>query len=240
MELFFSPLPKSRKWGAAAVVLLLLFFTPAAVGGEVELSFTPDRAEVRQGEELTYSVSVHNHDAEAAGSMRVVDPLPKGVALVACSAAGHTLRSRSLIVRVPPLAGGESFSFDVTVRVDRTGGILKTLHLQEEESGATLKTLQRKINAISNNVLTSKVNMFTPNGDGVNDYFEIPGLLSYPNNELLVFNRYSDKVYQKRGYANDWDGSNLPQGNYYYFLTIYLDNNVVQKYSGFVAIKREL
>jgi gliding motility-associated-like protein/uncharacterized repeat protein (TIGR01451 family) len=221
------------------LALLLSSCSPAAAG-EVDFSFTPNKAEVRQGEELTYSVSLHNRNATPANDILVVDPMPKGVTLVSCSANDYTLNnnSRNLLVRIPPLPAGSDFSFDVTVRVDCSGSIAKTLLLQEEESGATLKTLQHKISALPGNVLTSKVNMFTPNGDGINDYFEIPGLLNYPNNELLVFNRYSDKVYQKRNYANNWDGSNLPQGSYYYLLTIYLDNNAVQKYNGFVAIKR--
>jgi gliding motility-associated-like protein/uncharacterized repeat protein (TIGR01451 family) len=236
MKQFFPQTHKSRS--LPAVVVLLLSFSSLAVAGEIDFSFTPDKAEVRQGDELTYSVSVHNRDATAANNILVVDPMPKGIALVSCSAGSYTLNNRNLLVRISLLPADDVFSFDVTVRVDRTGSIAKTLLLQEEESGETLKTLQHTISALSANVLTSKVNMFTPNGDGVNDYFEIPGLLNYPNNELLVFNRYSDKVYQKRNYANNWDGSNLPPGNYYYLLTIYLDNSAVQKYNGFVAIKR--
>lgn len=222
-----------------AAVVLLLSFIPLAAVGEVALSLTPDQAEVRRGEELTYSVSVYNREATAATGILVIDPMPKGLTLISCSAADYTLNNRNLLVRISLLPADEAFSFDVTVRADRRGSIVKTLLLQDEESGTTLKALQHKISATSDNVLTSKVNMFTPNGDGVNDYFEIPGLLSYPNNELLVFNRYSDKVYEKRNYANNWDGSNLPSGSYYYLLTIYLDNNAVQKYNGFVAIKRQ-
>ncbi|MDR2814425.1 MAG: gliding motility-associated C-terminal domain-containing protein [Prevotellaceae bacterium] len=214
-----------------------LILTPFAFAGEIDFSFTADKAEVRQGEELTYSVSVHNCDARAANNILVADSMPKGTTLISCSAADYTLSNRNLLVGISHLPVGEVFSFGVTVRIDRRGSFVKTLLLRE--NGATLKTLQHKISVLSNNVLTSKVNMFTPNGDGMNDYFEIPGLLDYPNNELVVFNRYSDKVYQKRNYANDWDGSNLPAGSYYYLLTIYLDNSVAQKYNGFVSIKRQ-
>ncbi|MGL4908757.1 MAG: gliding motility-associated C-terminal domain-containing protein [Bacteroidales bacterium] len=83
-----------------------------------------------------------------------------------------------------------------------------------------------------------KINAFTPNGDGINDYFELEGLLNYPNNELLVFNRFSDRVYSKRGYSNDWAAPNVPSGLYYYLLTIHLPNGEIQKYSGKVNIIR--
>jgi gliding motility-associated-like protein len=66
--------------------------------------------------------------------------------------------------------------------------------------------------------------VITPNGDGPNDYFVIKGLDKYPDNSLQVFNRWGNKVYDDRGYGNDWDGTyngeNVPDGTYYYVLTI--------------------
>lgn len=50
-------------------------------------------------------------------------------------------------------------------------------------------------------------NGFTPNGDGHNDYFVILNLEQYPENELLIYNRWGDPVYQAAPYNNDWDGS---------------------------------
>ncbi|MDR3366344.1 MAG: gliding motility-associated C-terminal domain-containing protein [Prevotellaceae bacterium] len=235
MASVFSQAQKKRK--SLTATLAQLFFVPFAFAGEVVFSYTADKTVARQGEELTYSVSVHNCAASAAGNMLIVDSIPKGLTLLSCSADDYRLSNRSLLVRIARLPAGEEFSFDVTVRVDRKGTLAKTLLLRE--NGVTIKTLQHKICALSKNVLTGKVSMFTLSCDGANGYFEIPGLLSYPNNELIVFNRYSDKVYQKRNYANDWNGSNLPAGNYYYLLTIYLDNSVVQKYNGAIAIKRQ-
>lgn len=47
---------------------------------------------------------------------------------------------------------------------------------------------------------------FSPNGDGVNDVFEILGLHRYPDNRLTIYNRWGRKVYEAREYQNDWDG----------------------------------
>jgi gliding motility-associated-like protein len=69
--------------------------------------------------------------------------------------------------------------------------------------------------------------IFTPNNDGQNDTFFIFGIELYPKNELTVYNRWGNVVYQKFGYLNEWDGySNmnkigaapLPVGTYYYVL----------------------
>ena len=72
-------------------------------------------------------------------------------------------------------------------------------------------------------------NAITPNGDGVNDVLIFDVLLNdpekYPTNELLVFNRWGDIVFQQAPYENNWDGTNqagepLPEGTYYYILRL--------------------
>jgi large repetitive protein len=66
-------------------------------------------------------------------------------------------------------------------------------------------------------------NGFSPNGDGINDFFTIEGLEKYPDHNLCVFNRWGNKVLDVKDYKNDWNGSwsnqTLPDGTYYYVLT---------------------
>ncbi|MBS1624639.1 MAG: gliding motility-associated C-terminal domain-containing protein [Bacteroidetes bacterium] len=50
--------------------------------------------------------------------------------------------------------------------------------------------------------------LFTPNDDGLNDELYIPGLESYPNNELTVVDRNDQVVLHRVGYKNDWKGTN--------------------------------
>lgn len=76
-------------------------------------------------------------------------------------------------------------------------------------------------------------NTFTPNGDGINDTFEIPALLQYLDFKLEIYNRWGNKVhdYSNNGNVSPiwWDGfSNgrltlnnnkpLPIGTYYYII----------------------
>ena len=72
---------------------------------------------------------------------------------------------------------------------------------------------------------------FSPNGDGVNDYFTIGCIENYPNNRLEIYNRWGNIVYSKNGYSNDWNGisngrgiiddsDNLSVGTYYYKLDL--------------------
>ncbi|WP_269015141.1 invasin domain 3-containing protein [Aquirufa nivalisilvae] len=52
---------------------------------------------------------------------------------------------------------------------------------------------------------------FSPNGDGVNDKFVIPGIMSMPNHHLTIFNRWGNIVYEIDNYKNDWGGE-IPKG----------------------------
>lgn len=61
-------------------------------------------------------------------------------------------------------------------------------------------------------------NVFTPNGDGKNDRYEIPDLDRYISNKLVVVNRWGQKVFEATNYDNSWDGGTLPDGVYYYIL----------------------
>ncbi|MBN2779167.1 MAG: gliding motility-associated C-terminal domain-containing protein, partial [Bacteroidales bacterium] len=63
-------------------------------------------------------------------------------------------------------------------------------------------------------------NVFTPNNDGINDYFVISNLEMYPDNELVVLNRWGNEVYSKKSYDNSWNGSNLTEGTYFYVLKV--------------------
>lgn len=67
-------------------------------------------------------------------------------------------------------------------------------------------------------------NTFTPNGDGINDFWNIPGLNSYPSATINIFNRYGQAVYQSAGYAKPFDGTSkgkqLPAGVYYYIINL--------------------
>jgi gliding motility-associated-like protein len=82
-------------------------------------------------------------------------------------------------------------------------------------------------------------NAFSPNGDGVNDRWEIPNLADYPNCRVQVFNRYGQVVYNSNGYSAPWDGTMkgkpLPLATYYYIIDL---NSGFQPLQGSVTIVR--
>jgi gliding motility-associated-like protein len=70
--------------------------------------------------------------------------------------------------------------------------------------------------------------VFTPNGDGVNDFWEIANTIGKPDLEVLIFNRWGQQIFYSKSYGTDetntWDGKSqksgkdLPVVTYYYII----------------------
>ncbi|MCC7332539.1 MAG: gliding motility-associated C-terminal domain-containing protein, partial [Flavobacteriales bacterium] len=101
----------------------------------------------------------------------------------------------------------------------------------------TLYTVEVNLNGcIVSDTITVTINSefkipegFSPNGDGVNDVFEIVGINQFPENKILIVNRWGDKVFEASPYKSDWDGTSqfglvigekLPTGTYFYVLDL--------------------
>lgn len=87
----------------------------------------------------------------------------------------------------------------------------------------------------------------SPNGDGMNDFLVIEDLVKYPDNEIVIFNRWGELVYRAKPYKNDWDGKNhsnnhfvsdeLPDGVYFYHIKLFGAKQPTVK--GTIVIKRK-
>ncbi len=90
----------------------------------------------------------------------------------------------------------------------------------------------------------------SPNGDGINDFWEIDGIEHYPDNTVSIYNRWGDLVFQLKNYDNQsrvFDGNAnkltrlgggmLPSGTYFFAIQ-YRDNQEMKKVEGMLVIKR--
>ncbi|MEQ8907920.1 MAG: gliding motility-associated C-terminal domain-containing protein [Vicingaceae bacterium] len=69
---------------------------------------------------------------------------------------------------------------------------------------------------------------FTPNGDGVNDVWNIELLEEFPKAKVQIFSRWGELLYeQNNGYVQPWDGTYkgkaMPVGTYYYIIDLKVD-----------------
>lgn len=85
-------------------------------------------------------------------------------------------------------------------------------------------------------------NVFSPNGDGYNEFFYIINLDQYPESRCQIFNRWGQVVYDNGNYQNDWDGKHMnsgkdvPEGVYYYIVTPNTED--LEPVSGHVTVVR--
>ncbi len=85
----------------------------------------------------------------------------------------------------------------------------------------------------------------SPNGDGINDTWIIEGIDKFPGNNVKLFDKWGDMIYEKDGYNNEWDGTaskgyQLPDGTYFYLVKLNSSYTASGKdvYTGAVLIKR--
>lgn len=71
-------------------------------------------------------------------------------------------------------------------------------------------------------------NSFSPNGDGINDYWDIDNAEYYPDIVVEVYNRWGAKIFSSKGYTSEkrWNGyykgTKVPIGTYYYVVIPYI------------------
>ncbi len=92
---------------------------------------------------------------------------------------------------------------------------------------------------------------FSPNDDGINDVVVIKGIENFPDNEIKIFNRWGNLVYEAERYDNVsvvWDGTTtvnqtvgnqkLPEATYFYILTYKDLAGKQQKVTGYIYLNR--
>ncbi|MGB1979789.1 MAG: BspA family leucine-rich repeat surface protein [Flavobacteriaceae bacterium] len=84
------------------------------------------------------------------------------------------------------------------------------------------------------------VTFFSPNGDNINDRWQVREIDRYPNNQVFVYSRTGKLLFEAKPYRNDWNGDSagddLPEGSYYY--RIDLDGNGTVDFEGWLYITR--
>ncbi|WP_299258450.1 BspA family leucine-rich repeat surface protein [uncultured Aquimarina sp.] len=91
---------------------------------------------------------------------------------------------------------------------------------------------------------------FSPDGDGINEFWEIDGIENYPENTVSIYNRWGDMVFEISGYNNtsrvfrgdanrltNLGGGELPEGTYFFAINI-SESNSLKKLKGFLVLKR--
>lgn len=214
---------------------------PSSGSADLAVMKTAESRAVVVNEAFDYTLKVQNNGPDAASQVVVTDPLPQSLAFQqllqpTIGTARYDLVSKTIIWEISQMRAGDVAN--LTLRV-------KALEGGEIRNSAIVKALEADPQSSNNiavhlkSVLAIKVpNVFTPNGDGKNDSFEIAGLQHFSSNQLRIMNRWGSSVYEKDNYNNDWTGSGLSSGTYFYVLRIKNANSDWQEFKGYVTIIR--
>jgi large repetitive protein len=83
---------------------------------------------------------------------------------------------------------------------------------------------------------------FSPNNDGKNDVLVIRGIENFPDNEVIIMNRWGNQVFSRKGYRNEdgwqgtWNNQAVPDGTYFY--CIRLNDAKNQQMTGYIQLMR--
>ena len=124
--------------------------------------------------------------------------------------------------------------------------ILKPVIVRPQEDKTYTLTVTGRGGCISRDDMNMTVlrlptppNTFTPNGDGINDGWDVRYLDQYPGCVVEVFNTQGKMLFRSIGYQTPWDGRHngnaLPAGTYYYVID---PRNGRKKMAGYITILR--
>ncbi len=190
----------------------------------------------------TYFVTIKNGLCSASDSISIY-PIPADiaeftVALDSCSGKA-IFTSTSIAVTYEWNSGNSAYGFGNPFEFNYTasGQFLTSLYINSGSICADSATLMITVPdaAISKNIIP---NIFTPNGDGINDYFSSASLCGY--NKAIVFDRWGVKMFETDDVLNKfWDGNYIngkPVAEGVYFYIFYSNNK--ESLKGTVQVSR--
>ncbi|MBE9600155.1 gliding motility-associated C-terminal domain-containing protein [Pedobacter sp. MC2016-24] len=208
---------------------------------DVKVDKTAETRALTINDPFEYLIRVSNKGSADATLVKVVDVLPPELRLEnwtfpKLGSVSYNSGTRTILWEISKLDNGQSDDLKIKVTAIQPGIIRNTASVSANETDPDLSNNtsvnQKDIAAI---IIP---NVFTPNGDGLNDVFEIPGLNYYEANELTIMNRWGGTVYEKKGYKNDWNADGLNEGTYYYLLKIKTAADKWGVYKGYVTVIR--
>ena len=183
------------------------------------------------GENVTFTITLSNEGFVTATNIIVDEVIPSGYTFVSAITTNGVYSDFDGTWTVAQLNPGQVEILQITVQVLGFGDYLNTATIANATGGVDVTPDDNTDTAAVVPICLTIYNEFSPNDDGINDFFNIDCIETYPNNKVEIYNRWGNIVYEKRGYRNDWNGTSngravlnqsdkLPVGTYYYIIDL--------------------
>ncbi|RBL91240.1 DUF7507 domain-containing protein [Chitinophaga flava] len=201
------------------------------------------QAEIAVGKNIVFELTVTNNSRKGASRVVVTDILAQNIGdteiktETATGKASYEPVSKTMTWKLDSLAPQQTAKLLVTAKLISGGKVENTATVAgaNDDPDMTNNTATAGSDIKGADIFVPTA--FTPNGDGINDKFIILGIDKYPGSSLVIFNRWGNVVYRSNDYRNEWDGSQLHEGTYYYELVCPTSNGKVSL-KGWVQLVR--
>lgn len=218
---------------------------PAAEEVEVDIAISnlPDQQQALVNQEFGVQLLLLNKSLNTAKDVTVVYLVPRELIYVGTEGGTayevhYDATRRELSWKIPHMQAQQSLALRIRVRGNAAGEAITLARVQtvQPDSDLTNNEAEARIRIVAFFV----PNVFTPNGDGYNDTFEIAGLEGFRSAKLRVFNRFGNEVYSSDNYQNEWSGKGLNEATYFYYLEIEDETGNVHRHKGHVLLLRQI
>jgi gliding motility-associated-like protein len=212
--------------------------------GTTDLSpvYVPSAADISKGKVSFYLVTVNNASCRAVydTTSTTIHRAPR----VSAGADQLLFLDDPYVFR--PVVTGNIKQFEWTPNVGFTNNSVQNAALTAKENTTYRLTVTDSSNCVSYDEVFVKVlkpigipNVFSPNGDGVHDTWQLPELNNYPGATVQIFGRSGQQLFYSAGYGKPWDGTYngqpVPVATYYYIINTNFQGKV---FSGSVTVIR--
>ncbi|MGZ3756629.1 MAG: T9SS type B sorting domain-containing protein [Mucilaginibacter sp.] len=221
-------------------VVISPFTAPPDTLVDLLVTIQSTNTKAAEGDVYSYIVTANNNSVPTGTDVKVTYVLPPQITLAPQGTVGSNISynpaNHTLTWNVGKVTTNTPVTLTIPVKVLTKGSIESIVNIKGKQVDPVMANNVAQVIQQVNPLIIP--NAFTPNGDGVNDTFVIPGLDTYSQNEIVIINRWGNDVYEKKNYQNDWTGNGLPEGTYFYILKVYNLAGIWDTYKGYVTLLR--
>jgi len=238
---------------SCSTATVTLVVSPNQLDLSIEKSVIGDNLTPHINTNIIFEIVVTNNSGVRANEVVVSEILPLGYTFISSSTDEGNFDEYSEIWNIGTIEGGNSAVLLIEVVVNPNGDYMNCATITSLTQIDTDSTNDSSCIGITPIIPLVIPEEFTPNGDGINDLFEIENLqLLYPDFKIEIINRWGNRVfeYTHNGNPNQspiwWDGfsngrwnlsnEEIPVGTYFYSIS-FNDNERAPK-TGWIYLRR--
>jgi gliding motility-associated-like protein/uncharacterized repeat protein (TIGR01451 family) len=207
---------------------------------DLQVSIASAVTKTAPGDSYNYTLTANNNSAIDGTDVQVTYSLPPILSYVpqpgSDSSVQYNPTTRILTWKINKLEKNDPQNLTVNVTVLQSGSIQSVVKIKGNQPDSFMGNNVAEVILQATSLIIP--NVFTPNGDGKNDTFYIPGLEAYPETELSIMNKSGNSVLERKNYQNDWTGDGLAEGTYFYILRLKTSTGLWDVHKGYLTLLR--